>query len=1228
LKFLFFLRPKTVLTIIHNIVSFSESTFEESQSKTAKTIEQRSKPMDLYILCIKVVDSLQPGALERLAKWPKSPHGSDEYIRRLQREQKRYDERFFSRASAKASTSIITGVNVKGESVCLKVEGFQPSVFYIAETEAGVRWSTRQCHTFIGKMQNFLKTEVSWKREYKHRLYGFRVAEKCVGSRADMAEHHLCQFICVRFPTVSLMKRAIKKSGCEGVNSKLPIDSMTLGDVPAHEAKYISPENKFCDDVGIRFNSWLRVEQEHLISVLPHAYHSHCTFEYVCNKVNVKASTWSDEVPCPVANLRVCSMDIETYTPRKKRTQSQEGSVGTPRCFPEASYMEDTIIMIASTIWRSCEDPNGAVVIVQCLAGPASNSTRGVTKEKALASLNDNESAVESTVFEVEVYETERELLNAWARLVVTRQIEIVTGYNIWKFDYAYITERAKRVGAYGIWCLSTLACMKASAREQNLTSNALGETQMTHIDMFGRVSLDVFLYIKTSQKLQSYTLKNVARVCLPNNHQKVDLPYTEMMELYEMGPTERRRVADYCAMDAVIPIQLMAQLSILTIMMEMGNVCSTSLEDIATKGQQNKITHLLVFYAHQFNVVMTNKPQPKTTGDQNNDKYEGATVLEPKRDYYTEPVVTLDFASLYPSIMQAHNLCYSTLVMGGPSQVEWLRSNTNVELQTFGEHTFVKNVVGVLPKILESLLVARRKAKKAMAMERDPLRRKVYDGQQLALKISANSVYGFTGCPAPMGRYGLRAIAETVTKIGRTLLETSKLEVEKRWPVEVIYGDTDSIMILCKAFKHHDTSGKPIENDNLQECDVKAVREAYMERCIQFGREAAKYVTEIFQVATDSKAISLEFEKLFLPYLLFDKKRYAGIKYESSTDDGVIDCKGISSVRRDNCLFAKSVMSSVLYALLRLMDVPEALRVMVDMSSKLLEPIGSVVGVSVNDLILSKSMRSEYKNNKQPHVNVAVKIKSRDPGTEPVAGDRVPFLITVQKNKDALYYELAEDPGFVVANKIPINVEYYWKKQICKPLTAILKIATPRGFTDTVTNNLTSRFEAQTAQVRSLMQGNQMIENMFAKHHQQRQVEDTGVKHSSQTTKTNNRRCVGTVGACKSSLEMSNNEQNPPTSLQCGDSMGEKMSSFEDKLTRHESRKNQTKGTILEKYTNEIKNTKRKFNQSFLTKAVTSPESSIKNAKKKGSKMKKINSDGKKQSVMQSYFNAKFEDI
>jgi DNA polymerase delta subunit 1 len=44
-------------------------------------------------------------------------------------------------------------------------------------------------------------------------------------------------------------------------------------------------------------------------------------------------------------------------------------------------------------------------------------------------------------------------------------------------------------------------------------------------------------------------------------------------------------------------------------------------------------------------------------------EQYEGATVIEPNKGFYNQPIATLDFSSLYPSIMMAHNLCYTTLL-------------------------------------------------------------------------------------------------------------------------------------------------------------------------------------------------------------------------------------------------------------------------------------------------------------------------------------------------------------------------------------------------------------------------------------------------------------------------------------------------------------------------------------------------------------------------------------
>ena len=159
---------------------------------------------------------------------------------------------------------------------------------------------------------------------------------------------------------------------------------------------------------------------------------------------------------------------------------------------------------------------------------------------------------------------------------------------------------------------------------------------------------------------------------------------------------------------------------------------------------------------------------------------YEGATVIEPKKAYYEVPIATLDFASLYPSIMQAHNLCYSTLVQ--PSDIPKLEQGS-YETSPCG-NTFVvkKTQEGILPQILDELLAARKKAKKDMAATDDPHEKAVQNGRQLALKISANSVYGFTG--ATVGQLPCVPIASSTTSYGRNLLLETRKFVEETYTV------------------------------------------------------------------------------------------------------------------------------------------------------------------------------------------------------------------------------------------------------------------------------------------------------------------------------------------------------------------------------------------------------------------------------------------------------------
>lgn len=105
----------------------------------------------------------------------------------------------------------------------------------------------------------------------------------------------------------------------------------------------------------------------------------------------------------------------------------------------------------------------------------------------------------------------------------------------------------------------------------------------------------------------------------------------------------------------------------------------------------------------------------------QQGDEYVGATVLEPVKGFYNEPIATLDFASLYPSIMMAYNLCYSTLLQinSGTQSVGGLQAlterynlNDDDYIRSPTGAYFVKSSVrrGLLPEILEQLLSARKR--------------------------------------------------------------------------------------------------------------------------------------------------------------------------------------------------------------------------------------------------------------------------------------------------------------------------------------------------------------------------------------------------------------------------------------------------------------------------------------------------------------------------------------
>ena len=329
--------------------------------------------------------------------------------------------------------------------------------------------------------------------------------------------------------------------------------------------------------------------------------------------------------------------------------------------------------------------------------------------------------------------------------------------------------------------------------------------------------------------------------------------------------------------------------------------------------------------------------------------------------------------------------------------------------------HVFIKASTkkGILPLILDELLAARKRAKKDMALATDPLEKAVQNGRQLALKISANSVYGFTG--ANVGQLPCVPIASSVTAYGRNLLLETRAYVEGRYTkangyefdADVIYGDTDSVMVKF---------------------GVKTVEEA-----MPLAKKAAEEVSQIFP-----NPIKLEFEKVYFPYLLMNKKRYAGLLWTQPDTYDKMDCKGLETVRRDNCLLVRRMVDTCLRKILIDRDVPGAIDYAKGTIADLLQN-----KLDISMLVISKSLGKSADDvgyaAKQAHVELAMRMRKRDPGTAPNVGDRVAYVI-IQAAKGAPAYEKSEDPVYVLDNNLPIDTEYYLTNQLSNPLTRIFE--------------------------------------------------------------------------------------------------------------------------------------------------------------------------------------------
>jgi DNA polymerase delta subunit 1 len=137
---------------------------------------------------------------------------------------------------------------------------------------------------------------------------------------------------------------------------------------------------------------------------------------------------------------------------------------------------------------------------------------------------------------------------------------------------------------------------------------------------------------------------------------QKEDVHHSIISDLQNGNEETRRRLAVYCLKDAYLPQRLVDKLMCVINYIEMARVTGVNFNYLLTRGQQIKVVSQLFRKAATQDLLI-----PAMEVEGSDEQYEGAIVIEPEKGFYQVPIATLDFTSLYPSIMMAHNLCYST---------------------------------------------------------------------------------------------------------------------------------------------------------------------------------------------------------------------------------------------------------------------------------------------------------------------------------------------------------------------------------------------------------------------------------------------------------------------------------------------------------------------------------------------------------------------------------------
>ena len=607
------------------------------------------------------------------------------------------------------------GLSKKGENIYLKISGFNPYFYVelpsdIINNDAIIRSIRSDLFKLTKIKQN---VPISIDIEQKRKLY-YTHKEKTVIDGEVIKKDKLYPFLKVSFKTKSAMDIFASLLRKEINGYKLNV---------CEYERNVKQVIRFLSTLDLQPTGWI---------------------EFSGTKMNMSDCTFKHCVTCDKMTLQQC--DTNTVVLPKVMCFDIEANSVKKNSMPDASIPEDKIFQISFCILTR----KGKIKKYLLTLGEVNDKTIG--EDVIIQTFNKNEA----------------ELLLAFNKLVKELNVNVIIGYNILSWDMKYMIDRCELLKIKDDFCNMGIFNEVCEVVNNSFKSKAYSAQTLTYVDTKGRLFLDLLPIIKRDYKLSNYKLKTVTtHFGLPtkdpltaldifnsytnyfNHYSKYDLRdiEPEYKELYKKNVHALSLVGKYCVQDSYITLLLYQKLQLWFGLCEMSKTARVPIFYLFTEGTQIQMYSQVLCYCNKNNIVV-NKCIQSTE-----DNYQGATVLNPIPGKY-DKVLSFDFASLYPSIMMAYNIDYSTLVIDEnvPDEdchiFEW-NEHINCEHDlnrkkkkdgTFStakrkvfcadrKFRFLKEEVGgkgVVPTLLNEHITARKNTRKQIAINEDTIEKNV----------------------------------------------------------------------------------------------------------------------------------------------------------------------------------------------------------------------------------------------------------------------------------------------------------------------------------------------------------------------------------------------------------------------------------------------------------------------------------------------------------------------